>query len=102
MTTVINIRRKKGQPMPHYDALIDRRTVFGNPYQIGADGDRELVLSKFRTYFNRRLTDPTFRDKVLSLKGKVLGCWCKPLACHGDVIVEYLEHETLPQEHTDN
>jgi hypothetical protein len=27
------------------------------------------------------------------LQGKTLGCWCKPLACHGDVIVEILESE---------
>ena len=25
------------------------------------------------------------------LEGKVLGCWCKPLGCHGDVLVEVLE-----------
>ncbi|MFC1766370.1 DUF4326 domain-containing protein, partial [Planctomycetota bacterium] len=25
------------------------------------------------------------------LKGKVLGCFCKPLACHGDVLVELVE-----------
>ena len=22
------------------------------------------------------------------LKGKRLGCWCKPLPCHGDVLAE--------------
>jgi hypothetical protein len=21
-------------------------------------------------------------------RGKILGCWCKPEACHGDVLVE--------------
>ena len=25
------------------------------------------------------------------LKGKVLGCYCKPEACHGDIIVDFLE-----------
>jgi hypothetical protein len=25
------------------------------------------------------------------LHGKVLGCWCAPLACHGDVLVELSE-----------
>lgn len=24
------------------------------------------------------------------LKGKTLGCWCKPYPCHGDVLVELL------------
>jgi hypothetical protein len=26
-----------------------------------------------------------------TLKGKTLGCWCKPEACHGDVLVEFIE-----------
>lgn len=24
----------------------------------------------------------------LELRGKTLGCWCKPDACHGDVLAE--------------
>lgn len=27
-------------------------------------------------------------EELLLLKGKTLGCWCKPEACHGDVLVE--------------
>ena len=89
-TRVISLRRKRGQPRPLCQILIDRTTVFGNPFLIGRDGDREQVLAKYKEYFYRRLTDPVFRSKVLELKGKVLGCWCKPLACHGDIIAEYL------------
>ena len=84
-TTIVNIKKHK------CDVYIGRGSPFGNPFRIGDHGDREQVLAKYRTYFKRRLTDQSFRDKVLSLKGKVLGCWCKPLLCHGDVIVEYLE-----------
>lgn len=93
MTTVVNIRIKKGLPRVKCDAFIDRRTIFGNPYEIGRDGDRELVLEKYKLYFIKRLTDPVFRDKVLELKDKVLGCWCKPLSCHGDVIADYLNKQ---------
>jgi hypothetical protein len=25
------------------------------------------------------------------LKGKVLGCFCKPKECHGDILVELVE-----------
>lgn len=85
MTTVVNIKHHK------CDVYIGRGSSFGNPFRIGDDGDRVQVLAKYRTYFNRRLTDPKFRDRILSLKDKVLGCWCKPLLCHGDVIIEYLE-----------
>jgi hypothetical protein len=24
----------------------------------------------------------------VELKGKTLGCWCKPEACHGDILAE--------------
>lgn len=84
-TTVVNIRNST------CDQYIGRGSTFGNPYHIGEDGDREQVIEKFRAYFYKRLTDASFRDKVLALKGKRLGCWCVPLNCHGNVIVEYLE-----------
>jgi hypothetical protein len=97
MTTVVNIKRNK------CDVYIGRGSPFGNPFRIGDDGDREQVLAKYRTYFKRRLTDPKFRDNIFSLKDKVLGCWCKPLLCHGDVIVEFLEtNENQANSTTDN
>jgi hypothetical protein len=27
---------------------------------------------------------------VRELRGKVLGCYCKPKRCHGDIIAEYV------------
>jgi hypothetical protein len=27
----------------------------------------------------------------LDLKGKVLGCWCKPMPCHGDILLQLLK-----------
>ena len=27
------------------------------------------------------------------LQGKTLGCWCKPKACHGDVLVRLIEEK---------
>lgn len=95
MTTVVSIRKKRGQPRPRCDFLIDRTTIYGNPFLIGRDGDREQVLAKYKEYFYRRLTDPIFHSKVLELKGKVLGCWCKPHACHGDIIAEYLNTQNV-------
>jgi len=68
-----------------------RGSIFGNPFRIGQDGDRKQVIEKFRVYFYNRLKDKSFREMVLSLKGKRLGCYCSPLDCHCDVIVEYLE-----------
>ncbi|SRR5216684_590748 len=65
--------------------------TFGNPFKLWKDGDRDQILQKFRTYFFKRLNnDPQYLAQVQTLKGKILGCFCSPRPCHGDVIVEYL------------
>ena len=72
----------------------DTDGYFGNPFEIGKDGTREEAIKKFREYFNKRIhDDPEYKQRILDLKGKHLGCFCKPLACHGDVIVEWLEQQ---------
>lgn len=92
MTTVINMRRKKGQPPPVYDKRVDRGTIFGNPFDHQKLGiTRAECVERYRKYFHERIArDENFRNQVLTLQGKVLGCWCWPLECHATVIAEYL------------
>lgn len=67
---------------------------FGNPFRIGPDGTREEVLSKYLEYFIKRVRDDReFYNRITDLKGKRLGCFCKPEACHGDIIARYLDFE---------
>lgn len=75
----------------HYstcDVRIDRRTVLGNPYRIGPDGNRATVIQKHMTDWRAMLADEETREAPLLwlqfVKGKRLGCHCKPAACHGD------------------
>lgn len=64
---------------------IGRGSSYGNPFVIGKDGDRAEVIQKFKTYL---LADEKLLALVKSeLKGKHLLCFCKPNACHGDVIL---------------
>jgi hypothetical protein len=59
--------------------------MLGNPFRIGVDGSRPEVIAKHMTWARDRIKrDPIFRAKVKSLFGKRLGCYCHPLACHGD------------------
>lgn len=84
-TTVVNKNRDT------YDVSITRGSGYGNPYIIGKDGTREDVLYLYERYITNVLkSDPTFLDE---LKNKRLGCVCKPLACHGDIIVKKLEEK---------
>lgn len=89
MTKVVNKHKDK------YDVYIGRGSLFGNPYVIGVDGTREEVIEKYAQQFNLALQDPIFKKAVLNLKGKTLGCFCKPQACHGDVIVKYINEHSI-------
>ena len=90
-TTVVNIR------FSEHDVYIGRAGhgqdgYWGNPFSGARDGGRERAVALYREYFLKRLrVDPEFARRTEALRGKRLGCFCKPKACHGDVIVEYLE-----------
>jgi len=70
-----------------YDIYIGHGTIWGNPFIIGKDGTRKEVIDKYRIYAS---TNQKIIDSLPDLKDKVLGCWCKPKPCHGDVLIEMI------------
>jgi len=66
-----------------YDIYIGRPSDFGNPFEIGKDGTREEVIEKYEKYLR---STPNLMARLYQLQGKVLGCWCSPKPCHGDVL----------------
>ncbi len=78
-TRIVHCRREA------YDVFVGRPSVWANPFFIGRDGAREEVIEKFRWWFIRQ---PALLREVATLRGQILGCDCKPLACHGDVLAE--------------
>ncbi len=54
------------------------------------DGDRDEVIRKFKYDFDYDKFLNIDKSKVYSLAGKRLGCFCKPQACHGDVLADFL------------
>lgn len=66
-----------------YDVYIGRPSKWGNPFVVGRDGTREEVIEKFDAYLHSR---PDLMAALPELWGKVLGCWCSPLDCHGHVL----------------
>ncbi|EKS7774914.1 DUF4326 domain-containing protein [Edwardsiella ictaluri] len=87
LTTVTNKDRDN-----NYDIYIGRGSIWGNPYQIGIDGDRDEVIRKYKYDFDRGFLRP-FDDidkNINEIKGKVIACHCKPLKCHGDIIADYV------------
>ena len=79
MPKVVHCKRDK------YDVYIGRPSKWGNPFVIGKDGTRAQVIKKYEQWIQ---TQPALLAALPELKGKVLGCWCSPNACHGDVLVK--------------
>ncbi len=84
MTTVVNIKHDD------YDIYIGRGGQWGNPFIIGVDGTRDAVIELYRQWI---LTQPQLLSQLEMLKGKRLGCYCKPLACHGDILIQMVEEK---------
>lgn len=85
---VVNRKRFEGE-----DVYIGRPSVLGNPFAIGKDGDRAEVIRKYRGWLweqvkaRGKVFAELVRIKRMSECGDVyLVCWCKPEACHGDVV----------------
>ncbi|HEY0719688.1 MAG TPA: DUF4326 domain-containing protein [Gammaproteobacteria bacterium] len=94
ITRVINIKieteyqSKKSTPSYEY---IGRGSYWGNPYSMYEDGDdREEVIRKYKYDFDYEKFPNKEKSEVYKLAGKRLGCFCKPKACHGDVLADFL------------
>lgn len=79
-----------------YDVYIGRPSLWGNPFTHIKDRTtkahfivktREESIQKYREWV---VTQPTLMNQIETLRGMKLGCWCKPKACHGDVLIELL------------
>lgn len=63
---------------------IDRRTPWGNPFELPGDGDRDTVIRNYAEHYLPH--KPSLLSQIADLRGKALGCWCAPELCHGDVL----------------
>ena len=77
----------------HHTIYIGRPSIYGNPFSHKAGtlakfrvNTREEAISNFEQYAR---TNDSLLKAIRELKETdVLGCFCKPLSCHGDVIVK--------------
>jgi hypothetical protein len=85
--------QSKDKDIPEDAIYVGRPSKYGNPFSIGKDGNREEVIAKYEKYLlnHTRLLKDIKRD----LRGKDLVCFCKPLACHADIIMKYANESGL-------
>lgn len=82
-----------------YDVYIGRPSKFGNPFTHHKYGSLAEVVVESREeaiecYKNWLSTRPDLiADAKKELKDKILGCHCKPLDCHGDILMKIANEE---------
>ena len=85
-TRVVHCKRES------YDIYIGRPSRWGNPFshKKGTKAEflvesREEAIAEYKKWI---LKQPELLAALPELKGKVIACWCAPLACHGNVLAE--------------
>lgn len=96
-TKIVRLKRSKGKVVQGCDIYIGRKCTMGgwnlsqskwsNPFSVTSCGSSENAVKKYREFL---LGNQVLLSQIQELKGKILGCWCKPHACHGDVLLELL------------
>ena len=94
---VVHLKRSQGKIIQDCDVYIGRAcnqggwnlpdSKWANPFKL-SQYSREDSLKMYRQYI---LNTPKLLNSLHELEGKTLGCWCKPLMCHGDILVELVK-----------
>jgi hypothetical protein len=97
MSRVVHIKKEA------YDVYVGRGygSKWGNPFTHIADkktaaqfivSSRDEAVEAYREWITEGDGKHLLED-LHELKGKVLGCWCAPKACHGDVLLKLIEEK---------
>lgn len=99
MTTVVHCMKET------YDIYIGRGRCpktgaygkWGNPFSHKSGtmakfkvATREEAIQQYRGYLESK---PDLLAALPELQGKVLGCWCVPLNCHGNTLAEFADRK---------
>ena len=81
-TAVINV--KDTRQVNHDDIFIGRPSIWGNIYKL-SEYPRNVSINRYEIYARGNIE---IIKNLSMLSAKQLVCFCKPLACHGDVLVK--------------
>lgn len=90
-TRVVNIR--DAQPYHVYIGKANKywylkESIWRNPFSRGTKKEN---IEKYEEHIRHKLENQEWTAELEMLKGKTLACWCKPKACHGDVLVRLIQ-----------
>jgi len=67
----------------------EENSIWANPFKLKGDSEeeRQAILKQYYYYILDKIHKENLWEDLRSLKDKNLGCWCRPKACHGDVLL---------------
>ena len=68
-----------------------KESIWANPYKITKDKSRKESLSCYRKLMVCWVREVPGKFNLNTLTDMLLGCWCHPQICHGDILVELWE-----------
>ena len=91
---VVNLKDKGAK----FDVYIGRPSKWGNPYTHLENTTAPYIVETreeaIALYEQELRANPEMMKAVKAeLRGKVCGCFCSPLPCHGDVLVKIANEE---------
>ena len=66
-----------------------KSSPWANPFTVKKEG-RDRCLELYETWLRDKIKKEG-TGEIKKLKNKVLGCWCYPEKCHGDILIKILE-----------
>lgn len=81
----MKVLNKRNDPIPKGTVFVGRPSKWGNPFKISRDGNRIEVIRKYKEWL---LGNEELMEQLGELRGKDLYCFCSPLPCHADILLE--------------
>jgi hypothetical protein len=69
---------------------------WGNAFVVGSDGARGECIALYENWLRQ---NDALLEALDELRGLVLGCWCAPRACHGDLLLRLANATVAQREH---
>jgi hypothetical protein len=97
MTTVVKVNRKAG----NFTLYIGRAwaglpaSKWANPFHITENHPRGSALERYEYYVRSR---PDLMAALHEIDDQILGCWCRPALCHGDILIKLREEQLNAQQ----
>lgn len=85
---------------------ISRTSMLGNPFPMANESERAEVIAKYHKYLGHQWNHQTdvwkavkaLAERAANGEHLALQCWCAPLPCHGDVLVQAIEWINDPRQ----